>query len=318
MFKTKRIVPKAKIAGKNNNQVNNIILFKTQTYYYRKKKDLIHRKLLNPKFCTFKIFNKDDHVITNPTIKGRWRFKEHILFLEGLDKYGANWKKIYQLIKTRSICQIRSHSQKFFLKLKKVKDEQLGLDFTSDTINNIKDMIKSIKSINKDFDLVKVFLYLSEKYVANKKEEKQKNNEKVLNDKNDKNSNSDINNTNTSNLNNNIDDNNNNNNIIVSNPNQEMNFYSKLNNNISEDNKSFNNNLISNNNFENNIFNANYFNNVFFTNNNNISYSNNIFFSYSNNFMIQNELLNNLTSFNSSIKNSNDITNNFNFVEKNL
>ena len=317
MFKTKRIVPKAKSAGKNNKKVNNTILFKTQTYYYRKKKDLIHRKLLNPKFCTFQIFNLDDHVITNPTIKGRWRFKEHILFLEGLDKFGVNWKKIYQLIKTRSIGQIRSHSQKFFLKLKKVKDEQLGLDFTSDTINNIKDMIKSIKSINKDFDLVKVFLYLSEKYVANKKEEKQKNNEKILNNENDNNSNSDINNTNTSNLNNNIDDNNDNN-IIVSNPNQEMNFYSKLNNNISEDNKSFNNNLISNNNFENNIFNANYFNNVFFTNNNNISYSNNIFFSYSNNFMIQNELLNNLTSFNSSIKNSNGITNNFNFVEKNL
>ena len=256
----------------------------------------------------------EDHVITNPTIKGRWRFKEHILFLEGLDKYGVNWKKIYQLIKTRSICQIRSHSQKFFLKLKKVKDEQLGLDFTSDTINNVRDMINSIKSINKDFDLVKVFLYLSEKYAANKIDEKQKNNEIVLNDKNDKNSNSDINNTNTSNLNNNIDDNN----IIVSNLNQEMNFYSKLNNNISEDNNSFNNNLISNNNFENNIFNANYFNNVFFTNNNNISYSNNIFYSYSNNFMIQNELLNNLTSFNSSIKNSNGITNNFNFVEKNL
>ena len=317
MFKTKRIVPKAKSAGKNNKKVNNTILFKTQTYYYRKKKDLIHRKLLNPKFCTFKIFHLEDHVITNPTIKGRWRFKEHIQFLEGLDKYGVNWKKIYQLIKTSSICQIRSHSQKFFLKLKKVKDEQLGLDFTSDTINNIKDMIKSIKSINKDFDLVKVFLYLSEKYAANKEDEKQKKNEIVLNEKNDKNSNSDVNNTYTSNLNNNIDDNNDNN-ILVSNLNQEMNFYSKLNNNKSEDNKSFNNNLISKNNFENNIFNVNYFNNVFFTNNNNISYSNNIFFSYSNNFMIQNELLNNLTSFNSSIKNSNDITNNFNFVEKNL
>ena len=38
MFKIKRIVPKAKIAGKNNHKVNNTILFKTQTYYYRKKK----------------------------------------------------------------------------------------------------------------------------------------------------------------------------------------------------------------------------------------------------------------------------------------
>ena len=38
MFKTNIIVPKAKIAGKNNKKVNKTILFKTQTYYYKKKK----------------------------------------------------------------------------------------------------------------------------------------------------------------------------------------------------------------------------------------------------------------------------------------
>jgi hypothetical protein len=36
----------------------------------------------------------------------------------GLRIYGKNWKKIEQLVKTRSGSQIRSHAQKFFLKNK--------------------------------------------------------------------------------------------------------------------------------------------------------------------------------------------------------
>ena len=40
-----------------------------------------------------------------------------ILFI-GLRIYGKNWKKIEQLVQTRSGSQIRSHAQKFFLKNK--------------------------------------------------------------------------------------------------------------------------------------------------------------------------------------------------------
>ena len=157
MFETERIIlKKAKKAPKKNNNIKNKLLFKTQEYYPR---------CLNPRL-------NHDSYLPNRVISGRWKFKEHIQFLEGLDKYGVNWKKIRSLIKTRTLGQIRSHAQKFFLKLKQVKDEQIGIDFTSDNINSIRDMINNIKSINSDYDIIKVFLYLSEKYFVMKKGKK--------------------------------------------------------------------------------------------------------------------------------------------------
>ena len=41
-------------------------------------------------------------------------------------------------------------------------DTELGIDFTSENINNINDMISHIKSVNKDYNIITVFLYLSE------------------------------------------------------------------------------------------------------------------------------------------------------------
>lgn len=51
------------------------------------------------------------------TKSGRWSKKEHQLFIEGVSKFGRNWKKIEEHIGTRNGPQIRSHAQKFFLKL---------------------------------------------------------------------------------------------------------------------------------------------------------------------------------------------------------
>ena len=176
MFKTERtILFKAKKAGKNNNNINKKLLFKTQAYFAscesQNNEELLQKMLLNPKPHPFRVNNYDSYLFKTK-ITGRWKFKEHIQFLEGLDKYGVNWKKICPLIKTRTANQVRSHAQKFFLKLKQVKDEQLGIDFTSDNINSIRDMINNIRSINSDYDLIKVFLYLSEKYVVMKKDKK--------------------------------------------------------------------------------------------------------------------------------------------------
>ena len=97
---------------------------------------------------------------------GRWTLKEHIQFLKALDKFGINginWKKISGLIPSRTTIQIRSHCLKFFKKLKKCKDERLKIDFTARNIKNINDMIRHVKSVNKDYNIVMVFLYLSEK-----------------------------------------------------------------------------------------------------------------------------------------------------------
>jgi SHAQKYF class myb-like DNA-binding protein len=298
MFKTERIILfKAKKAGKKNNNVNKADFASCKS---KNNKELLQKKLLNPKFFPFRIYNYENNSF-NPAITGRWKFKEHIQFLEGLDKYGVNWKKICPLIKTRTSDQIRSHAQKFFLKLKQVKDEQLGIDFTSDNINSIRDMINNIKSINCDYDLIKVFLYLSEKYEAMKKDKKQIKHKKELITEIDKNSGTDNNIKNENNINNND--------IIINNTNLDM--------NISNDNNAFNNNnmQISNDNFKNNIFNQDYFNNnLFFMNHINNINNVNICNNFSNNIMIQNIHLNNLTPIDNSIKNNNN--NDFNTIEK--
>jgi len=52
---------------------------------------------------------------------GRWTREEHHLFLRGLELHGKGWKKIASLIKTRTVVQIRTHAQKYFLKLQKAR-----------------------------------------------------------------------------------------------------------------------------------------------------------------------------------------------------
>ena len=306
MFKTERIIKfKAKKAGKQNNNVNNKLLFQTQAYFANSKsennKELLQKMLLNPKLYPFRVYNYDSNLF-NPAITGRWKFKEHMLFLEGLDKYGVNWKKICPLIKTRTPNQVRSHAQKFFLKLKQVKDEQLGIDFTSDNINSIRDMINNVKSINSDYDLILVFLYLSEKYVVMKKDKKTIKHKKELIIEIDNNSSSDKNTKNE-----------NNKDIIINNSNQDIDI-SNDNNNIFNSN---NNMSISNNYFMGNIFIPDYYNNnLFFMNNINNIANTNIYNNFSNNIMVQHDLLNSITVYNNSIKNNN--SNGFNIYENKL
>lgn len=47
---------------------------------------------------------------------GRWTPEEHQLFLDGLEKHGKSWKKIAQMIQTRTLVQIRTHAQKYLQK----------------------------------------------------------------------------------------------------------------------------------------------------------------------------------------------------------
>ena len=280
-----------------------IVLFKPKRAENKKAKfdsDKHQNNLLNKKIHRFNIYYFDKY-LTNEignSISGRWTLKEHLQFLEGLDKYGIKWKKINPLIKTRTAAQIRSHAQKFFLKLKRVKDEQLGIDFTSNNIDNLKEMINHIKSVNSDYDIVKVLLYLSEKYYANKKEQKNINNKKELNSKTKKNSNIYENNMG-------IDDNSTNdinNNLILTNDNPEINDYQTvIDNNFNNNIK--NNILMPNFNFINNIFISNYINNRNIMNDN-VNFINNNDF-VNTNLMIQNGQINNFYPINIQFINNN-------------
>ena len=93
---------------------------------------------------------------------GRWSYSEQIQFIEAISKDGTNWKKIKETITTRSLPQIRSHAQKFFKRLKRCKNKELGIDFTSNKIRSIKDMINHIKSVNINYDVNNIFLYLTD------------------------------------------------------------------------------------------------------------------------------------------------------------
>ena len=62
---------------------------------------------------------------------GKWSDEEQEKFIEGILEFGNEWKKVQQIIKTRSSTQARSHGQKFFLRIKKLmknKEEKKGFE----------------------------------------------------------------------------------------------------------------------------------------------------------------------------------------------
>ncbi len=58
---------------------------------------------------------------------GRWTKTEHQKFIEGLCLFQKDYERVSEYIKTRSIVQVRSHSQKFFKKYKEklLKNQKL-------------------------------------------------------------------------------------------------------------------------------------------------------------------------------------------------
>ena len=93
--------------------------------------------------------------------------------------------KTQSYLKNRTYYQISSRAQKFFLKLKTFKDEKLGLDFTSDNINKLKDIITIIKQKEKNESLLdnninKKLLFIISEKLSFGKALRQKEEEKTL------------------------------------------------------------------------------------------------------------------------------------------
>jgi len=85
-------------------------------------------------------------------VAGRWTIEEHKLFLEGLAIHGKAWKKIATSIRTRSVTQVRTHAQKYFLKQSK------GKKYSNDETQNSGDILPCAPH-----DLVSIF-YISLDY----------------------------------------------------------------------------------------------------------------------------------------------------------
>ena len=92
--------------------------FKTKKFVWRNKRD-------------YKEHETSNRYITH----GFWAKSDHKRFIEALYLYDCDWKKIEIYVKNRTYGQIRSHAQKFYLKLKTFKDKELELDFTSPNVD---------------------------------------------------------------------------------------------------------------------------------------------------------------------------------------
>ena len=174
LFTTKKIIDNS-IKEKSTNEISSKQKINYANKYFNCKKNLLSNKFLVKKVGRFNVhkyqFNKNQNQVKFQK-EGRWSLEEHIIFLQTLEKYGTNWKKISKIIPTRSDKQIRSHAQKFYQKLKEYKDTELGIDFTSENISDFNDMIEHIKSVNINYNIVTTFLYLSEKVNLIKKSKK--------------------------------------------------------------------------------------------------------------------------------------------------
>jgi myb-like DNA-binding domain, SHAQKYF class len=71
---------------------------------------------------------------------GRWTREEHEAFLEALQQYGKEWKKVAARVKTRTVVQTRTHAQKYFQKLQKGLIGDKG-DFEVDNIAEAKKIL---------------------------------------------------------------------------------------------------------------------------------------------------------------------------------
>lgn len=75
--------------------------------------------LLTTTYATETAFSQDASPLRSDNYNGRWTKEEHHRFVEAIQVHGKNWKKVEESVATRSGAQIRSHAQKYFLKLEK-------------------------------------------------------------------------------------------------------------------------------------------------------------------------------------------------------
>ena len=151
----------------NISQKNDFLSKKTKFHidFIDKQKEI--KKNFNENNTTTNKKKKKNKIITSNSEgdinEGRWEPDEHMRFIEAINIYGNEWKEVQKYVATRSSNQVRSHAQKFFLKLKNFKDPTLGIDFTLNNIKNLSEIINAIKDFEKENKCVNILLILSKK-----------------------------------------------------------------------------------------------------------------------------------------------------------
>ena len=78
-------------------------------------------------------------------VAGRWLIDEHQRFIDGVIKYGNNWRQVQKYVGTRSGTQTRSHAQKFFEKLKRSKIFKTEkYDFSRNSLKLLHDIMANL------------------------------------------------------------------------------------------------------------------------------------------------------------------------------
>jgi len=173
-----------------NSTSSPIITLKTQTItiLFPSLPPIINNSMKEAKKTDFNIINSinNNDVINSSSNNnkinyntGRWSEEEHLKFIDGILEYGNEWKKVQNLIGTRSSTQARSHAQKFFLKLK--KNFNLDNEILSDSNSTTVSPVNNSYNINDDNgNYMKNFFELIYK---NKKDKKIKNEKLTLEQK---------------------------------------------------------------------------------------------------------------------------------------
>lgn len=188
----------------NNQEIpfNNEFLGKKTKFkvnYIESKGEKNANKNMEDKIEVKEMKNKNNNKFVNLVLKeGRWNNDEHLKFLEAIYNYNNNWKEVQKYIGTRTPNQVRSHAQKFILKLRTFKDPSLGVDFTEENFKNLKEIINKIKEIEENNQKKNILLLLNERLSENII----KNNQNIdINNKKEENKTIFINNKNNENLN---------------------------------------------------------------------------------------------------------------------
>ena len=139
-----------------------------------KKRDVkfILTKEVTPKisFLKKKINLKNEDLGLSNSNGGKWNKDEQYRFAEAVLLYGNEWKKIQNHVFSRNLTQVRSHAQKFLMKLKETTfyknlNLDLNLNWTK-VMNYLKDNIQK--------DILKEVLFSVEQNEEKNSEKKQK------------------------------------------------------------------------------------------------------------------------------------------------